>query len=334
MSFRDVLGQSLAVSRLQGMIMAGTLPAALLLTGMEGVGKCFTAFQVAKALNCSHGHGDACDACADCGQISRRVHPDVMLVAAEKNQIKIDQIRELQGYLGYAPLSGSWKVAIIEDVHLLNTAAANALLKTLEEPPDQSLIMLVTHLPQVLLPTVLSRCVVIPFLPLSAKDLGHIVQRLVGDALSGPQQLAQAIALGGGSVSRSLFFLEDNRLQWRDELLFRLCSLTPERLDELFSLAEELSQKSAEAEHAWYVIDTFIRDALLLAACRSAADLFHVGHEKAMKDLLQKIKPDDLLAWRDELIRLQSNRLFNINVRLAWEALLLQFVGQQVSGCV
>jgi len=327
MSFNEVIGQQQAVAQLAAMARSENIPAALLLTGMEGVGKCFTAFQLAQVVNCRQAApDDACGVCSDCRQIARRVHPDVLLVEAEKNQIKIDQIRELHHYLGFAPLSGRFKIVIINDAHLLNAAAANALLKTLEEPPLQIIFMLVTHRQQLLLPTILSRCIALTFKPLSHDALRQIVA--VQEKEIDVKLMDQAIALGGGSVSMTHYFLDENRLAWCDEFLARVCTLSAENFEDIFALAEEIGKDAENIEVAHYVLETFVRDALILGDSSgiNTPVLFHIGQLELLRRFAAKRTPGELVFWLEELNRLQSRLLFNINIKLAWEALLLKLV--------
>lgn len=327
MSFSEIIGQPQVVAQLGAMVRSGNIPAALLLTGMEGVGKCFTAFQLAQVVNCRHAvSGDACGVCPDCQQISRRVHPDVLLVQAEKNQIKIDQVRELHHYLGFAPLSGRFKVVVINDAHLLNAAAANALLKTLEEPPAQTIFILVTHRQQLLLPTILSRCITLTFKPLNHDELKKII--VDGEHEPDGRLIDRAVALGGGSVCRTKIFLDESRLAWRDDFLARICALTAEKYEDIFSLADEIARDPENIEVAHYVLETFVRDALILAHSVEVDDqiFFHVDQLALLRGFAGNRTATALASWLEELNRLQSRRIFNINIKLAWEALLMKLV--------
>lgn len=332
MSFAEVIGQRQAVNQLAAMAGSGKMPAALLLAGMEGVGKCFAAYQLAQVVNCRQSAAaEACGTCPDCRQIARRVHPDVLLVEAEKNQIKIDQIREVHHYLGFAPLSGRYKVVIINDAHLLNAAAANALLKTLEEPPAQTIFLLVTHRQQQLLPTILSRCLVVMFKPLSRIVLKEVLSRqgIEIDA----QLVEKAVALGGGSISRTSYFLDADNLSWRDDFLARIGALTPESYEDVFALAEEIGKDAERIDMTLYVLETFFRDALVLAMGSDGNDQFDLFHPD-LAELLQGFAAGrsavELLSLLEELNRLQSRLLFNINIRLSLDALLMKLVAMQV----
>jgi DNA polymerase-3 subunit delta' len=183
MPFRDVRGHNRLIALLKRSIAGGTLPPSLLFVGPSGVGKRLTAVAVAQALNClrqqiaeaggsSPEPGDACGVCAACARIARGVHPDVLVVeAGDSGTIKIDQVRDVVERSAYRPFEGRRRAVIVDNADALVPAAQNALLKTLEEPPSASVFILVTSRPDVLLPTVRSRCPQLRFRPLPADEI-------------------------------------------------------------------------------------------------------------------------------------------------------------------
>jgi len=171
MPFRDVIGHQRIVELLSRSVARGALPPSLIFAGPAGAGKRLAATAVAQALNCLQppppipnppGY-DACGACAACTRIARGIHPDVLVLEPADNvpggAIKIEQVRDVVDRAAYRPFEGKRRVVIIDGADALAPAAQNALLKTLEEPPSMSAFILVTARPDVLLPTVLSRCI-------------------------------------------------------------------------------------------------------------------------------------------------------------------------------
>jgi DNA polymerase-3 subunit delta' len=155
-----------------------------LFAGPAGIGKRLTALAVAQSLNCTQGstfkvHGswaDACGTCAACSRIARGVHPDVLFLSPNENgNIKMEPVREVIDRAQYRPFEGRRRVVIIDGADGLVPHAQNALLKTLEEPTPSSVFILVTSLPDLLLPTVLSRCPQLRFRPLSAADIATVL---------------------------------------------------------------------------------------------------------------------------------------------------------------
>jgi len=222
MPFRDVIGHRRLVELLARSVSRGTLPPSLILAGPSGVGKRLAAIAVAQSLNCTQRQtpgpepskpshevlatrhelpGDACGTCAVCTRIARGVHPDVLVVEpGDSGAIKIDQVREIIDRAAYRPFEGRRRVVIIDEADALVAAAQNALLKTLEEPPSSSVFMLVTSRPDVLLPTVRSRCPLLRFRPLPPEDISAA---LVARGFSEAEARAVA-ATADGSLRRAL----------------------------------------------------------------------------------------------------------------------------------
>ena len=170
MPLRDISGHQRLVELLGRSVAAGTLPPSLLFAGPAGVTKRQTALAVAQTLNCldlrqltdtaGRAMTDACGVCASCMRIHRGVHPDVVIVEpADTGAIRIDQIRDVVERAAYRPFEGRRRVVVIDEADALMAPAQNALLKTLEEPPSLSVFILLTTRPDMLLPTVRSRCI-------------------------------------------------------------------------------------------------------------------------------------------------------------------------------
>lgn len=204
MALRDVIGQDRAINILGKTLGRGRLPSAYLFTGESGIGKRLTAINLAKSVNCmspvpfSGGAEDACDACPSCRKIDAGIHPDVLMVTPSRSEIRVDEIRAVEDALSLRPFEGKRKVVIIDDAEAMNQPAANAFLKTLEEPPDLSLIILVASNPDLLPETVRSRCSRVRFTPLSDEDCGLVLGRASGFAQPGEDTLRAAVRLSMG----------------------------------------------------------------------------------------------------------------------------------------
>jgi len=160
MSFEKVKGQEAAIRILKDELDSSRIHHAYLFIGKNGVGKQRLALEFTKAILCQEQGVDACDKCLACRKIDHSNHPDLRIINIEEesNSIKIDQIRELQKDIAYKPYDSHRKVYIITDADKITTEAANSLLKTLEEPPDYAVIILLAEEVDKLLPTVISRC--------------------------------------------------------------------------------------------------------------------------------------------------------------------------------
>ena len=161
MSFDAITGQQEAIAALRQMLSAGRVPSTLLFLGPHHVGKRTTALALAKALNCAAGGG--CGTCPTCRKIDEGVHPDVEVVAPDGQFIKIDQVRAVVDMLGLAPFEARKRVVVFSQAERMNPPAANAFLKTLEEPPADTLIVLCANSAADLFDTIVSRCLPLRF---------------------------------------------------------------------------------------------------------------------------------------------------------------------------
>jgi DNA polymerase-3 subunit delta' len=206
--FRTIVGHRRLLSLLSGAVARDTLPPALLLAGPAGIGKRRSAVALAETVNCLKPETtgefarDSCGECPACRRIQRGVHPDVILIEpGDMGSIKIEQVRDVIDRAEFRPFEGRRRVVIINDADGLMPAAQNALLKTLEEPPSASIFLLVSSIPDALLPTVRSRCPKLRFAPLSASEVVDVLTR---DHQYGEQD-ARAVAVDAeGSVGRAL----------------------------------------------------------------------------------------------------------------------------------
>jgi DNA polymerase-3 subunit delta' len=174
MRFESFIGNAKITQRLRTKLREGRFPHALIFSGPDGIGKQTLALMIAKALNCQNSQpGDFCDECSSCRKIASGVHPDVTAISVEEDatRIKIEQIRQLLSMLNLQPLEGRNKVYVIDPANLLSDDAANALLKGLEEPPENTFFILVTANARDLLLTVRSRCQVYNFTPLTLDEI-------------------------------------------------------------------------------------------------------------------------------------------------------------------
>lgn len=169
-TFDEVAGQEHIVRTLKNALATGKIAHAYLFAGPRGTGKTTMAKLFAKALNCEEGIGHQCNECKNCLAIMEGSHPDVLELDAASNN-GVDEIRELINKVKYGTILGRYKVYIIDEVHMLSTGAFNALLKTLEEPPEHVIFILATTEPHKILPTILSRCQRYDFNKVSEHDI-------------------------------------------------------------------------------------------------------------------------------------------------------------------
>lgn len=203
-----LLGQEAAVEALRSAIASERIGHAYLFVGPRGVGRAPAAMALAASVNCPY---RGCGTCDVCRKVLRKTHPDVHLVSAEGGQIVVDQVRAIREDAARAPFEGLMKVFIIDEAERLNPAAANALLKVLEEPPASALFVLMTETPDDMLPTVSSRCRRVDFVPLGASEIVEILTAHHGVGLERARWAAEA----GGNLATALRLAKDEAAEER-----------------------------------------------------------------------------------------------------------------------
>lgn len=260
MSFQKIIGHSSAKKILLGAFEHNRVAGAYLFSGPEGVGKRRVALSLAQLLNCENPAKeplDACGECRPCKKIKEGVHPDVFTVSPEKTVLKIEQIRQILDVMALQPYEARHRVAIIDSADTMNDAAANAFLKTLEEPPADSHIILVTSRPSALLPTIISRCQAVAFQPLSLPDVKKVLAAEGAD----PAQLDFFTALSEGSPGRALSLAGGEEEKSRREALSILELIPWENTADVSAYAEVLAKEPVESVQSvlrW--LHSFLRD--------------------------------------------------------------------------
>jgi DNA polymerase-3 subunit delta' len=259
MNFDAFIGNRKIIDRLRRKLREGRFPHGLIFSGPDGVGKHTCALMIAKALNCLNGApGDFCGECTACRKIESGSHPDVVTVSVEDEatQIKIAQIRQLLNTLEFHPLEGRNKIFIIDPADSLNAEAANALLKGLEEPPENSFFILITVNVHELLLTVRSRCQVYNFTPLT---LDEIRQHGITDELT--------VRWSQGSIGRArslnMTELKSERAIVLD-FMETVANAKEEHFQDLMSVSAELGRAKQEFESRLAIMAVLIADLLYI----------------------------------------------------------------------
>lgn len=298
-TFQDIIGQEKAKLLLKTAAARGALSHAYLFRGPDGVGKKKTALAMAAYINCTgQAHGDGCGACPSCRRFAAGAHPDLLHVLPDGAAIKINQVREIQRILTFPPFEAKTRVTILEDVHTMRREAANSLLKTLEEPPENNLLILTADESGDLLPTIVSRCQQIPFYGLTNEQ---VVQHLVSTQNLSPENGASIAAVAEGSLGRAALFLDHHMLDLRREVIENLVTLSkndPETVEKMLLLAEKAAALKEGLNDLLGLIKTWLRDILVLHAgnmqslvnSRDMADRLSAGMKKwGMADIFSRL---------------------------------------------
>jgi len=319
-----VIGHEWAVAHLARALRNGRVRHAYLLSGPRQVGKTTLARAFAAALNCTDAETRPCGQCRACTLTLKSAHPDLMLVAPEREggAIKIDQVRALQQTLSLRPYEARYRVAILRRFDQARPVAQDALLKTLEEPAPNAVLILTADAPDRLLPTILSRCQV---LNLRLLPLAQVQQALEARFGAPPEQARRLAHLSGGRIGWAIRALEDPAvLELRESALAALLEALGAPLRARFALAEQLArEKGALAD----VLDTwqgFWRD-VLLAAAENPAPLSNVDLQADVSALARRVGVVGAEAALRATRRTLDYLGRNVNARLALEVLLLDY---------
>ena len=307
MSFKDIKGQDKSIQLLQAYASQSRIAGAYLFIGPEGLGKNLAAKTLAKALNCEVNTLDSCDKCGSCLKIEKNQHPDVHIINDDSDAVKIEEIRQLQKELSLKPYEGRHKVFIINNAHNLTPEAGNALLKTLEEPPKYSTIILVSSKPAVLFKTIISRCQVLKFYPLARPELKEILKNEYGL----DSHLAHFLAyFCEGRLGSALKLKETDIAREKNRVIDEFAVAGRLRL-------ENFSIKSRDdAREILYILAAWFRDAYLIKVGIPQAELINFDRRNDLLRFMNRfsfIELDNVLnSISDGLLQLEQN----INVKL------------------
>ncbi len=343
--FDKLVGNRPIKTVLRRLLIQKRVPNALLFAGADGVGKRRFALRLAKAFVCQNPKdAEACDACANCRRANnftlpkaddrdafRKVifseHPDIGTVTPYNKNILVDAIRDLETEANFRPFEATARFFIVDEADKMNDAASNALLKTLEEPPAASHIFLVSSRPDALLPTIRSRCQTLRFAPIAASEIENY---LSNDKKFAPEDAALLARLSGGRLGYALGTdLEKFRAARAAMLKVLESILIKENRGELLRVGEEINdaKNKDDFETKLDILQTLIHD---LWTVRNEADaniLVNVDLETDLKKLAARAESRRLAAWLSEIEILREQLAFNLNRKIAIDALFMQMAG-------
>ncbi len=344
MAFKNIIGQDKAVKILSRTIQRGRIPSSYLFAGESGIGKKLTAINLAKALNCltlpsslipggreddghsldKKGHGDAvdaCDTCDSCKKIDKDIHPDFLLITPESGQIRIEEIRKIDDTLSLKAFEGRYKIVIVDDADTMNQYAANAFLKTLEEPPGNSLIILIASKPDRLPDTIRSRCSRINFTPLSQDACGTVIGDVLKkqaavrtrktkkepppDALDPRFSTLVRLSMGRPGMALSADLLEER--EWFIKLLKGMLN------------AEKDGWSSKEEMERWFeLLLMLLRDIAVMKITGTQADLINIDLGDYVNKLSRSMDLQGIIEHYIQLNTLKGYFNFHLNKALTW----------------
>ena len=301
---------------------SGDVSHAYLFTGAPGVGKTTLARAVAAALLCQGEGARPCGECRACRLVASGNHPDLHVVESERpgTSLKIEQVRELQHQLALTPVEGQRQVVILRRFEEATTSAANALLKTLEEPPPYVVLAVLARDADLLLPTIVSRCQQVPLRPLPVAQVARALAERWG---AEPEQAELLAHISGGRLGWAVGMLEDGQaLQRRAERLDALDQLVAASTVERFRYAEKLARKPVATQETLDLWIGWWRDVMLVAA-GADAPLTNVDRQDTLRDHARRFGVERSGAVVKALRSAADRLKRNANARLTLEVLML-----------
>lgn len=319
MGFDEIYGHEKPIAILKSAMARGRVAHAYLFSGMEGVGKRSAALLFAEALNC-RGMEPPCGDCLSCRKAAHHNHPNIITIKAEGQFIKIGAIKELQARMAFRPEEGK-RVSIVEEADRMNPPSANALLKTLEEPSPENVLVLTTARSHALPMTILSRCQLLRFAPLPRDEVARFLREKSG-LDDGTAALLAASA--GGSIGRALEMNREDYPALRDSILELLAKDDPADLLKRLAAAGRFGTEREEILERLRILRSGYRDGLVLRETREKERLMFQDRAEVIEAIAGRLSGRDLLHNISVVEAAMSAIGQNANKPLTLEAMLIK----------
>jgi DNA polymerase-3 subunit delta' len=335
MSLQRILGQDQPRRIIQNALENKSVSHAYLFYGPKSIGKNLTAIEFAKALNCKDSEtADNCGNCPSCKKIDQGMHPDFFFLEPKKSSptarnayINVEEIRELQKKLAFLPYEAKTKVAIIDGAETMNPQAANTLLKTLEEPPSSTILILIASNPHQLLPTIVSRCQGIKFHLLSTEAVRQILRQCMPPETEefSEKELDLRTLRSMGRISRALEEDIEATDQYREGILFLLEQVSFKRMDVVFKWTKQWAKRSDKIQSVLDEMLNLLRDLAVIKCQGENPEILNRDILDRLKPLAEKKSTRTLTAMFDSALATKSALTANANLQLSLDHMLIQF---------
>ena len=315
MSFSDIKGQDRALGILTQGIHTGHIFSSYLFIGPDGIGKRKTAENFAKALNCLADGEKPCDECISCKKADSRIHPDVFCIEPRgpSASLGIDQIRSVIRHTSLKPYEGRKKVFIIDKAHTMNDEAANAFLKTLEEPPEDTVLILISRSKELLLSTIVSRCHTVKFTTAPTELIkGTLIDRF--DIPAGEAKMLSNFSFG--RIGEAVRIKEKGLLDRKNRIIECLRKGSGDIAREIGTYADREELK----ENCSFLI-SFFRDVFLYRALRDESAVYHSDRTADIRYFSNRVSSDELNTLLQRIIELSSYIDYNVNPKIIVDVL-------------
>ena len=321
--FKDIIGQENIKEHIQNAIRMDKVSHAYIIQGELGAGKEFIAKVFAKTLQCEKKQEEPCEECRSCKQMDTKNHPDVIWVTHEKpNSIGVEDIRtQLNNDMGIKPYYGPKKIYIINDCEKMTVQAQNALLKTLEEPPAYGVILLLTTNADALLPTILSRCVVLHMRPVEDRKVEEYLMK----HLHMPDYKASiCAAFARGNIGKAKALAENEDFEnIREEAVSLLKYINDMEISEIVAAIKRINDFKLDVNNYLDIISVWFRDILLFKATKDVNSLIFKEEIQYIRKVAGRCSYEGIENIIEALDKAQNRLSANVNFDLTMELLFL-----------
>lgn len=322
-SFKDVVGHKDIIAYIQNAVKSGNVSHAYIMNGERGTGKKLLAKLFAMTLQCEKKGSDPCNTCHSCKQAESDNHPDIIYVTHEKpNTIQVDDIRnQINNTIDIRPYQGPYKIYIIAHAELMTVQAQNALLKTLEEPPEYAVIMLLTENAESLLPTIKSRCVMLKLR--NIKDT--LIRKYLMEVLKVPDYKADmCTAFAQGNLGRAITLANSDKFnELKDDVIQLLKYIHEMEISEIIAAVNSASKYKLDIEDFLNIIMAWYRDVLMYKATKDLDRLIFKDQIQFIKNQARVSSYEGIELILDSLEKAKARIKANVNLELTLELLFL-----------
>ncbi len=322
-SFKDVVGHKDVIRYIQNVVKEDKVTHAYIINGEKGSGKKMLATLFAATLLCEKGGQDPCNTCHSCIQAESGNHPDIILVSHEKpNSIGVEEIRQqVNNTVGIKPYQGPYKVYIIPQADMMTVQAQNALLKTIEEPPEYAVVMLLTENADMLLATINSRCVMLKLR--NIRDT--LIRKYLMEKLMVPDYKADVCAaFAQGNMGKAIMLANSEHFnEIREEAVRLLQHVHEMELSEIIESVSRVTEYKLEITDYLDIIMIWYRDVLLYKATQDTARVVLKDQIKYMKEQAKKSSYEGIELILKSLEKAKARLRSNVNFELVMELLFL-----------
>jgi len=322
-SFREIRGQKAAIGFLKKAISNDKIATAYLFTGIKGIGKSSTALAFALSVNCSNpGDNDGCRQCPSCRRMINGNHPDLLIIdlREKKDSIAIDQIRDINREISFPPALDGYRVIIIKSAERMTVEAANAFLKTLEEPPSNNIFILNAVDTGRLLPTIISRCQKIYFRPINEREIEEF---LINNNDVDEARAKIAARLSEGSIGQAKIFAQDDFFSDRIDWITMLHNVITSPFGSLFDIAQNFINKGNPKDNRMNLMlrvwRSLYRDMLLIKHGGLQDFIINFDFKEQLESSSSAFTIDGLLQSISIIVRAERDLMANLNVLFLME---------------